>query len=90
MKSGNNPSKSTYKGTTRGQDSTKKLTMDSFFKLLLVVQFHKTESLYALRDCLSLIYSKELQTSIQSVFLNYLVGLIDRTNPVLVDNSFLI
>lgn len=89
-KSGGNPSKSTKKGLTHGQDYTKtsfgqwfspiklqlfeeqvktkkldfytkKLTTESFLKLLLFAKLEEVESLHALSDCL---FDDQLQKGI--------------------------
>ncbi len=60
-KSGGNPSKSTKKDQSHRQDYTKKLTTESFLKLILFAQLHEVESLHALGDCL---FDNELQKGI--------------------------
>ncbi|MEK5067767.1 IS4 family transposase [Sporosarcina sp. FSL K6-1508] len=74
--------------TMRLDAYTKKLTTDSFLKLLLFAQLHETESLHALSDCL---FNKHLQvsTNLDSISVSQLSRRLNGMNPVLFQQLFL-
>ncbi|EMA6344256.1 IS4 family transposase [Bacillus cytotoxicus] len=67
---------------------TKKLTTDSFLKLLLFAQLHETESLHALRDCL---FDDQLQdgTQLESISVAQLSRRLNGMNPDIFQHLFL-
>jgi putative transposase len=114
-KSGGNPSKSTKKDQTHGQDYTKnfiwtmvfanqlfeelmktmkldyytkKLTTESFLKLLLFAKLEEIESLHALSDCL---FDDQLQKGVDlhSISISQLSRRLNGINPDLFQKLFL-
>lgn len=67
---------------------TKKLTTESFLKLLLFAQLHEVESLHALSDCL---FDNQLQKVIdlESISISQLSRRINSLNPDLFQRLFL-
>ncbi|WP_257348638.1 IS4 family transposase, partial [Pseudalkalibacillus decolorationis] len=67
---------------------TKKLTTDSFLKLLLFAQLHETESLHALSDCL---FDDQLQigTNLDSIRVSQLSRRLNTINPEIFQRLYL-
>ncbi|WP_325166729.1 DUF4372 domain-containing protein, partial [Viridibacillus soli] len=67
---------------------TKKLTTDSFLKLLLCAQLQETESLHALSDCL---FDDQLQkgTNLDSISVSQLSRRLNTMNPDIFQQLFL-
>lgn len=67
---------------------TKKLTTQSFLKLLLFAQLHETESLHALSDCL---FDEDLQegTDLDSISVSQLSRRLTQLNPEVFQQLFL-